>query len=143
MPVTPTLRPWLERSVGESDRYVSHRKKPIGSIPHMWRLTREAAGLDERVTPYSIRHGMARELRKRRVPTEQIKLFLGHLPSGSDATTSIYAPYEPDFLGDAVRAIEDVMAEIRAASAARAHRSTRARSCDPDRAATEATSAQH
>jgi hypothetical protein len=56
---------------------------------------------------------MARELRKRRVPTEQIKLFLGHLPSGSDATTSIYAPYEPDFLGDAVRAIEEVMLEVR------------------------------
>lgn len=65
------------------------------------------------MTPYSIRHGMARELRKRRVPTEQIKLILGHLPSGSDATTSIYAPYDPDFLGDAVRAIEEVMLEVR------------------------------
>ena len=65
----------------------------------MWRLARDAAGLDERVTPYSIRHGMARELRKRRVPTEQIKVFLGRLPSGSDATTSIYAPCEPDFPG--------------------------------------------
>ena len=113
VPVTPTLLPWLELPVGPSDRYVSHRKKPIGSILHMWRLTREAAGLDERVTPYSVRHGMARELRKRRVPTEQIKLFLGHLPSGSDATTSIYAPYEPDFVGDAVRAIEEVMLEVR------------------------------
>ena len=74
VPVTATLRPWLELPVGESDRYVTHRKKPIGSILHMWRLTREAAQLDERVTPYSIRHGMARELRKRRVPTEQITL---------------------------------------------------------------------
>lgn len=79
----------------------------------MWRLTREAAGLDERVTPYSMRHGMARELRKRKIATEQIKIFLGHLPSGSDATTSVYAPYEPDFLGDAATAIEDVMNEIR------------------------------
>jgi len=113
VPVTPTLLPWLELPVGPSDRYVSHRKKPIGSILHMWRLTREAAGLDERVTPYSVRHGMARELRKRRVPTEQIKLFLGHLPSGSDATTSIYAPYEPDFLGDAIRAIEGVMLDVK------------------------------
>jgi hypothetical protein len=113
VPVTPTLLPWLELPVGPSDRYVSHRKKPIGSILHMWRLTREAAGLDERVTPYSVRHGMARELRKRRVPTEQIKLFLGHLPSGSDATTSIYAPYEPDFLADAIRAIEEVMLEVK------------------------------
>jgi hypothetical protein len=79
----------------------------------MWRLTRSEAGLDERVTPYSIRHGLARELRKRRVPTEQIGLFLGHLPDGSAATTSIYAPYEPGFLNDAVDAIESVMADVR------------------------------
>jgi hypothetical protein len=68
---------------------------------------------DERVTPYSIRHGLARELRKRRVPTEQISLFLGHLPDGSAATTSIYAPYEPGFLSEAVEAIESVMKEVR------------------------------
>ncbi len=62
VPVTLTLRPWLERSVGKSDRYVSYRGKPIRSITHMWRLTREVA--DDRVTPYPIRHGMARQLRK-------------------------------------------------------------------------------
>jgi hypothetical protein len=114
VPVTPTLLPWLNHEVGPSDRYVSYRKKPVHSILHMWRLTRAKAGLDGRVTPYSIRHGMAREMRKRRVPTEQISLFLGHLPDGSAATTSIYAPYEPGFLADGVRAIESVMDEIRA-----------------------------
>ncbi|WP_109122165.1 tyrosine-type recombinase/integrase [Azospirillum sp. TSO22-1] len=92
VPVSPTLRPWLSQPVGRSGRYVSYRNQPIRSILHMWRITREAAELDERVTPYSIRHGMAREMRKRRVPTEQISLFLGHLPDGSAATTSIYAP---------------------------------------------------
>ena len=92
LPVTPTLLPWLQRDVGSSGRYVSYRNKPVQSILHMWRLTRDEAGLDRRVTPYSIRHGLARELRKRRVPTEQISLFLGNLPEGSDATTSIYAP---------------------------------------------------
>jgi hypothetical protein len=79
----------------------------------MWRLTCSEAGLDERVTPYSIRHGMSRELRKRRVPTEQIGLFLGHLPDGSAATTSIYAPYEPGFMSDVVDAIESVVSEVR------------------------------
>ncbi len=38
---------------------------------------------------------------------------LGHLPNGSAVTTSIYAPYEPGFLADAVEAIESVMAETR------------------------------
>jgi integrase len=100
--VTPTLLPWLRREVGPSGRYISYRNKGSRSILHMWRLTRAQAGLDKRVTPYSIRHGLAREMRKRRVPTEQISLFLGHLPDGSAATTSIYAPYEPGFLADAV-----------------------------------------
>ena len=112
VPVTPTLMPWLRRDVGPSGRYVSYRKMPVRSILHMWRLTRAESGLDERVTPYSIRHGLSREMRKRHVPTEQISLFLGHLPDGSAATTSIYAPYEPGFLTDAVAAIESVMAEI-------------------------------
>jgi integrase len=35
VPVTQTLRPWLERSVGDSDRYVSYRGKPIHSITHI------------------------------------------------------------------------------------------------------------
>jgi integrase len=113
VPVTPTLSPWLRHDAGPSARFVSYRRKPVRSIQHMWRLTREAAGLDKRVTPYSLRHGLAREMRKRRVPTEQISLFLGHLPNGSDATTSIYAPYEPGFLAEAVAAIENVMAEVR------------------------------
>ena len=113
VPVTSALLPWLQRDVGPSGHYVSYRGKPVRSILHMWRLTRAEAGLDRRVTPYSIRHGMAREMRKRRVPTEQISLFSGHLPDGSAATTSIYAPYEPGFLADAVAAIESVMMEIR------------------------------
>jgi len=113
VPVAPTLLLWLRRDVGISGRYVSYRNRPIKSILHMWRLTRKEAGLDNRVTPYSIRHGLAREMRKRRVPTEQISLFLGHIPNGSAATTSIYAPYEPGFLSDAVSAIESVMAEVR------------------------------
>jgi hypothetical protein len=108
-----TLTADAKREVGPSGRFVSYRKKSVGSILHMWRLTRTEAGLDERETPYSIRHGLAREMRKRRVPTEQISLFLGHLPDGSAATTSIDAPYEPGFLTDAVEAIESVMSEVR------------------------------
>jgi len=69
--------------------------------------------LDDRVTPYSIRHGMAREMRKRKVPREQISIFLGHLPKGSDPTTSIYAPYDPDYCSEAVAAIESMMGEVR------------------------------
>ena len=56
---------------------------------------------------------MAREMRKRKVPKEQISIFLGHLPKDSDATTSIYAPCEPEYCSEALAAIEDAMLEIR------------------------------
>ena len=113
LPVTPSLLPWLRGDRAPNVRYVSYGGAPIDSITHAWRLLREGADLDDKVQPYSIRHGMAREMRKRKVPSEQISLFLGHLPKGSDATTSIYAPYEPDYCADAVAAIESVMAEVR------------------------------
>ena len=113
VPVGATLRPFLTKDVGPSGRYVSYRDKPIESILAAFRVLRTNAALSDDVTPYSIRHGMARELRKRRVPTEQISIVLGHLPKGSAATTSIYAPFDPDYCLEAAAAIEDVMREVR------------------------------
>ena len=52
-------------------------------------------------------------MRKRKVPKDQISIFLGHRPKDSDATTSIYAPYEPEYCAEAVAAIESVMVEVR------------------------------
>jgi len=111
--VTPTLLPWLQMEREPTQRYVTYRRQPLKSIDTAWELLCKEAGLDDRVTPYSIRHGMAREMRKRKVPLEQISAFLGHLPKNSDATTSIYAPYDPDYCSEAVAAIESVMGEIR------------------------------
>jgi len=113
VPASSTLLPWLNSVETPQAYYVAYKRKAIKSIKQMWYITRDAAGLDSGLTPYSIRHGMARELRKRRVPTEQISLFLGHLPKGSDATTSIYAPYEPDFCAEAVVAIDSIMDDVR------------------------------
>lgn len=112
--VTPTLRPWLRTVEDPRQRYVAYGRGPIKSIFTAWDLLIEEAGLDDRVTPYSIRHGMAREMCKRKVSQEQISIFLGHLPKDSDATTSIYAPYDPEYCSEAVTAIEAVMTEIRA-----------------------------
>jgi integrase len=109
---TPTLRPWLDLKVHDGEHYVTYRRRPIHCILKAFRITRDAAGLPKGVTPYSFRHGMARELRKRDVPTEQISLLLGHLPKGSAATTAIYAPYSPLYMREAIQAIEDVLTEI-------------------------------
>ena len=108
-----TLKPWLTAVDNPTQRYVSYGRGAIKSIKTAWELLRQDAGLDDRVTPYSIRHGMAREMRKRKVPKEQISIFLGHLPKDSDATTSIYAPYEPEYCSEAITAIESVMNEVR------------------------------
>ncbi len=111
--VTPTLAPWLRTPADPQQRYVVYGGAPVKSIKTAWELLVKEAGLDKRVQPYSIRHGMAREMRKRKVPKDQISIFLGHLPQGSDATTSIYAPYEPEYCSEALAAIEAVMTEIR------------------------------
>lgn len=114
LPVTSTLRPWLEFESDDIAHYVSHHDLRVSSIRTAWNAARSAAGLSDELTPYSIRHGMARELRRRRVPLDEIGLFLGHLPRGNLATTSIYAPMEPEYCTVAIAAIEDVMAEVQA-----------------------------
>lgn len=115
LPVIPTLRPWLRgTAAGDGRHYVTYRNRPIESIDHSWALTVEAAGIAPGFTPYSIRHGLAREMRKRRVPSEQLSLWMGHLPRGEAATTAVYAPYEPDYLAEAAEALEDALGAIRA-----------------------------
>lgn len=113
LPVTPTLRPWLEAETDPGMHLITFRGEPVKALGPSWNKTLKRAGLPAGLTPYSFRHGMAREMRKRHVPTEQISLFLGHIVTGGTATTSIYAPFEPDYCEKAVEAIEDVMAEVR------------------------------
>ena len=78
IPEAATLTPWLDQA--EGPHFVAWHGRRLKSIKTAWRKLRDDAGLDARVTPYSIRHTMARELRRRRVPLEQRQAFLGHLP---------------------------------------------------------------
>ena len=54
---------------------------------------------------------MARELRRRGVPKRQVPGTLGHLPDGSRAAED-YAGFAPDYLGQAVPAIDAVFADV-------------------------------
>jgi hypothetical protein len=105
-----TLTPWLDQVTTE--HFVAWNGRRLKSIKTAWCRLRAHAELDERVTPYSIRHTVARELRRRRVPLEQRQHFLGHLPRGSARTTAIYAPDEPEYLTDAVEAIDGFMMDV-------------------------------
>jgi integrase len=107
VPISNSLMPWLQGIQNES--IVSWRGKPIKSIKKAFRRTRERAGLDNRVVPYTIRHTMATELRKRGVPAWDVAGMLGHKTEG---ITERYAKYAPDYRDLAIRAIDEYFKEI-------------------------------
>jgi len=111
--VTPTLHKWLDIDVPANQHYVLFGGKPVQYVNTAWENAVRAAGLPDKTTPYSIRHGIARELKRRKVPLEQRSYFLGHLPQGSARTTAIYAPLDAHDCTEAVSALEDIMNELR------------------------------
>lgn len=104
VPITKTLMPWLLNP--EHSYFVEWRGKPVRSIKTSWRRLRAEAGVPMDVVPYTIRHTMATELRKRDVPPWEIAGFLGHR-SGGYTTTERYAKFAPDYLMKATAAIDD------------------------------------
>jgi hypothetical protein len=68
------------------------------------------------VSPYCLRHTMATELRARGVPEWEAMGMLGH--KSPARTTERYAKFRPDYLGEAVRAIDTYVTDLSAASRA-------------------------
>jgi integrase len=131
VPIARTLAPWLvvpaparaqalERRARRGragvacDRFVQYAGRPVASIGKAFRAARAAAGLDDRVTPYSIRHTLARWMRARGVPKEQRDAMMGHLAHGPGTTGEIYAPYDPAYCADAIAAIDAFWDQVRA-----------------------------
>ena len=110
VPITNSPLPWLrsaprsyeQRKRGEVvatwpiTHLISYCGRPIRSLKTAWGRLRDAAEPDNDVTPYSIRHTMGRELRRRRVPSEEISIMLGHLPVGVQRVDLTYSPFDPD-----------------------------------------------
>ena len=109
LPMARTLRPWLERI--EEQQIIAYHGKPVASIKTGFTAAREKAGLDASVTPYTIRHTMVTELRKRGVPPWEVAGMPGHRSAGY-RTTEIYAKYDPTYLGKAVEAIDAYFIEL-------------------------------
>lgn len=109
VPVCDFLAPWIE-SV-EKGHLVTWRGKPIASFKTAWRALRRRAGLGQEVVAKTIRHTMATELRAAGVPEAEIQGFLGHRAYGGK--TEVYAKYRPDYLGQAVAAIDGYMTRVR------------------------------
>ena len=90
----------------------AHRQ--AGERSHAWQALRsgrtKATAIME-ITPYTIRHTMATELRRRGVPVWEVAGFLGH--TSGYKTTERYAKFGPDHLSEAIRAIDEYFADLR------------------------------
>lgn len=91
----------------EFTHYVTWRCGPVKEIDLAFQRVVERAGLQgTNVTLYSIRHTMGRELRRCRVPSEEIAMCLGHKPKNTAEATFFYAPFDPDYLRDSLVVIQ-------------------------------------
>ncbi len=114
LPISNTLLPWLDLERDYQVQYKKRQERPIDSIKTTWREVRKRAGLDADVVPYTIRHTVATELRRRGVPEWECRGFMGHRSGG---VTERYAKFQPDHLGAAVTAIDAYCAELHAIAA--------------------------
>lgn len=121
LPIAKALRLWLIGCQG--DTYVAYdwrgrqltngekKPRPVASIKKAFRTARAEAGLGADVIPYTIRHTVATELRKRGVPQWEVAAFLGH---SAMSTTDQYAKYDVTYLQRAVDAIDAYFEELKA-----------------------------
>lgn len=110
VPLVETLK-----AKGPDFYIVGFGNKPVASVKSGWRTARAKAGLDDQVNPYSIRHTMARWMRKEGVPAWEVSAQLGHKRQEM-SITEVYAPYDPAYLEAAQRAIDSFFAQLRAKS---------------------------
>jgi integrase len=107
VPLTDTLAPFLR------DPTVSHfvlwKGNSVLSVKKTFARAVQKAGLSPDVTPYSLRHTMAKELRKRGVPAWEVEGYLGHRRPGP---TETYAEFAPDYLSKGREVIDDYFKEI-------------------------------
>lgn len=94
-----------------SEYVINYRGRPVKNLRTMWRTARLTAGLDDQVNPYSLRHTVARHLRKSSVPAWEVAAQLGHKVRAA-STTEIYAPFDPSYLSQAKQAIDALLGDL-------------------------------
>ncbi len=104
VPISATLRPALEAAVANSQSgfVVEYRGGPVGDLGKSLISACKQAGI-EPIIPYTLRHTGATLLAAKGVPLRQIAGMLGHSQA---RTTELYAKHSPDFMGDAVAALD-------------------------------------
>ena len=94
-----------------SEFVISYRGNAVKNLRTIWRTARVTAGLDDQVNPYSLRHTVARYLRKSSVPAWEVAAQLGHKVR-SASTTEIYAPFDPSYLSQSKQAIDALFCDL-------------------------------
>ena len=85
---------------------VVDKSRHVRSIKNSWKAARIAAGLDARVTPYSLRHTAARWMRSQKVSEWDVSTQLGHKRPG---TTETYTAFDPGYLKGAAKALDKLV----------------------------------
>jgi hypothetical protein len=85
---------------------------PVNVLRKPWAEARARAGLPGDFVPKSLRHMLATELRRRRVPKEDRELWQGHRRL---STNDRYGQFDPDFLASAKAAVDALLRELDAA----------------------------
>lgn len=109
LPMANFLRPWIAGI--PAGPLVAWRGAPVKKINGAFQSVREAAGLDEEVVPYAIRHTIATEMRARGVPELELAGFLGHVMPNI-RTTGRYTHVAPDHLSRAKTALDEIANDI-------------------------------
>ena len=111
LPICESL--WPELRDLPAGPVVSYFGRHVGDIGRAFNRARDRAGLGKDVSPYTIRHTMATELRMRGVPVWEVAGWLGH--SSGYKTTERYAKVNPEALAGALRATDAYFADLAAA----------------------------
>ncbi len=107
LPLVDALRVFRDRGAGP---LVAYNGKPCASIKKSFGIACREAELGEGVTPYTIRHTVATEMRRRGVSMDEVASWLGH--STGYSTTERYVKIGPGALSGATRAINLFCADL-------------------------------
>ena len=101
----------MEKAKGIHQRVITFKGEPVKNLKRSWGSMRSKSELQGSVLPYSVRHTMARWLREQGVPAWEVAEQLGHRGS-SYRVTEICTSHSPDYLGHAVKAIDEYFAKF-------------------------------
>jgi len=108
VPLLPALGAYLDEAKPAAYVVNWHGRK-VASIKTTWRKLRVAAALPAWFIPKTVRHTIATWLRQRGVPAWEVSGLLGHHAAG---TTDRYAKFDPKYLGDARRVLEEIVVDL-------------------------------